>query len=201
MRALMGRLALSVLVGVALAGCSVTVSGVAAPASSGPALVAPTVDPVPAGGRFSDPKSRFTIAAPKGWKADTSGVQGTAVVFVAPTPVKTGTGTFSANINVLVVPSASDLAATVLAARQELRGFTGYAPTTDEDAVLYRGTAAHLLGGTFSDKTSGLPLRNLQLFAVHGGTTTVVTGTAPAQDWNTYASVFDAALRTLTVES
>jgi len=199
MRALMGRLALAMTLAAALVGCSVTVPGVAAPDVSARSLVAPTVDPVPPGDRFSDAKRRFTIAPPKGWTADTSGVQGTAVVFVAPEPVRTGTGSFSANINVVVVPSAADLTATIAAARQELHGFRGYASTADTDVVLFGGTLAHLLGGTFSDKASGLPLRNLQIFAVHDGSTTVVTGTAPASDWDSYEAVFEAALRTLTV--
>lgn len=192
---------LAAVVVLALAGCSAPVTGTpsAAPGPTGVGSAAPSVDPVPAGDRFSDAQGRFTIAPPKGWKADTSGTQRTAVVFVAPTPTRTATGSFSANINVLVVRSTADLPATVVGARKELRGLTGYTSTVDEDAVLFGGTPAHLLGGTFTDKGSGLPLRNLQLFAVQGGATTVVTGTAAAQGWDTYASVFDTALRTLTV--
>lgn len=206
MRAVVSRLLLSLatVVALALAGCSATVTGTptADPAAQGPANVdsaAPSVDPVPAGDRFSDAKGRFTIAPPKGWKADTSGAQRTAVVFLAPTPSRTGTGSFSANINVLVVSSNADLPSTVVGARNELRGLLGYSSTVDEDAALFGGTQAHLLGGTFTDKGSGLKLRNLQLFAVHDGSTTVVTGTAAAESWDTYASVFDMALRTLTV--
>lgn len=199
MRTVVSRLLLSLAVVVALGGCTVTVMGVAAPDPAAGQLVAPSVDPVPAGDRFSDAENRFTIAPPKGWKADTSGAQGTAVVFLAAAPTRSGDGSFSANINVLVVPSVADLPSIVLKARQELRGLTDYVATADEDAVLFGGTQAHLLGGTFTDKGSGLKLRNLQLFAVHGGSTTVVTGTAAAQGWEGSASVFDMALRTLTV--
>jgi len=183
----------------ALAACGTTVTGTPAPLPAPSGVAAPSVDPVPAGDRFSDAEGRFTIAPPKGWKADTSGAQNTAVVFVAPTPTRTAAGSFSANINVLVVPSNADLPATVVGARNELRGLTGYTSTVDEDAALFGGTQAHLLGGTFTDTKSGLELRNLQLFAVQGGSTTVVTGTAAAQGWDAYASVFDMALRTLTV--
>jgi len=196
MRTMVGRLALVLSMIALVGGCTVIVDGVAAP---GPVVAALTVDPVPPGDRFSDAEKRFTIAPPKGWKAETSGAQGTAVVFVAPTPTPADGGTFSANINVLVVPSTADLPSTVLGARQELRGLAGYTSTTDEDAALYGGTEAHVLGGTFTDKGSGLKLRNLQLFAVHDGSTTVVTGTAPQQGWGSYAAVFDTALRTLTV--
>ena len=197
------RLPLVTVLALALAACGTTVTGTPAPVpdtpGATPGATAPSVDPVPAGDRFSDAKGRFTIAPPKGWKADTSGAQNTAVVFVAPAPTSTAAGSFSANINVLVVPSSADLPATVVGARKELRGLTGYTSTVDEDATLFGGTQAHLLGGTFTDTKSGLQLRNLQLFAVRGGSTTVVTGTAAAQGWDAYASVFDMALRTLTV--
>lgn len=192
-------LSLATVVALALAGCSVAVTGTPGPDPAAQAVAAPSVDPVPAGDRFSDAGGRFTIAPPKGWKADTSGASRTAVVFVAPTPTRTGAGSFSANINVLVVSSNADLPATVVGARNELRGLADYTSTTDEDAALFGGPQAHLLGGTFTDKKSGLELRNLQLFAVQGGSTTVVTGTAAAQGWDTYATVFDTALRTLTV--
>ena len=193
-------LSLATVVALVLAGCSASVTGTAAPDPAAVGVPAPSVDPVPAGDRFSDAEGRFTIAPPKGWKADTSGAQGTAVVFVAPAPTRTNAGSFSANINVLVVPSNADLPSTVVGARNELRGLADYTSTADEDAALFGGTQAHLLGGTFTDKGSGLKLRNLQLFAVHGDATTVVTGTAAAQGWDAYAQVFDMALRTLTVD-
>jgi hypothetical protein len=183
----------------ALTGCAVAVTGEPAPDPAAQGVATPTVDPVPAGVRFSDAGGRFTIGPPKGWKADTGGAQGTAVVFLAPTPTRTAGGSFTANINVLVVPSEADLPATVVGARRELRGLPAYTSTADQDAALLGGTQAHLLGGTFTDKASGLTLRNLQLFAVSGGSTTVVTGTAAAQAWDAYAAVFDMALRTLTV--
>lgn len=188
-------LSLATVLALAAAGCSVAVTGT--PAAQG--VAAPGVDQVPAGDRYSDARGRFTIAPPAGWKADIGGSRGTAVVFVAPTPTRTGAGSFSANINVIVVPSKADLPSTVIGARNELRGLTGYTSTADERTALSGGTQAHLLGGTFTDKGSGLQLRNLQLFAVRGGSTTVVTGTAAAQGWDTYAPVFDTALRTLTV--
>jgi hypothetical protein len=205
MRVMTVRVALCVVAVVGLAGCTQTVIGVAAPdPAAAPRTVSSAVaagptTPPPLGAAFSDAQKRFTIAPPPGWKADTSGAQNTAVVFLDPTPTRSAQGDFSANINVLVVPSVAGLPATVVGAREELRGLTDYASDTDAAVSLADGTAAHLLGGTFTDKGSGMRLRNLQLFTVHGRSTTVVTGTAPAQGWSTYAPVFDASLRTLTV--
>ena len=178
-----------------LAGCTSTVTGVAAPepasASAAPGLS--TSAP------FADARNRFHIAPPAGWTADTTGAQGTAVVFRDPNPTAAGDRTFNANINVIVVPAAAALDATIDGARQELRGLPGYASTADEAAVLTDGTAAHLLGGTFTDSRSGAQLRNLQMFTVRGGSSVVATGTAPAASWTSFAGEFDAALRTLTV--
>jgi hypothetical protein len=185
--ALLGALAL-------LAGCTTTVSGIAAPDPAASAAAAPAQ----AGG-FSDARNRFRIAPPAGWTPDTSGGQNTAVVFRDPTPTRSGDLSFSANINVIVVPATADLDATIVGARQELSGLPGYASTDDEAAVLPDGTPAHLLGGTFTDPRSGAQLRNLQMFAVRGGSGVVATGTAPATSWASFAQPFDVALRTLTV--
>lgn len=191
MRTILVRSALSLVAVVVLAGCAVTVAGRAGPDPAAGAI------PVPAGGRYSDAGHRFRITPPPGWAADTSGAQGTAVVFRDPAPARAGA--FTANLNVLVVPAAAALDATVVGARQELRRLPGYTPVTDEAAVLADGAPAHLLGGTFTDRRAGPALRNLQLFTVHGGSTVVATGTAPAAGWDSFARVFDAALRTLTV--
>jgi hypothetical protein len=181
---------------VAMAGCTTTVSGIAAPDPAASSAAAPA--PAQVGG-FSDARNRFRIAPPAGWTADTGGGQGTAVVFRNPTPTRTGDLSFSANINVIVVPATADLDATIVGARQELSGLPGYASTDDEAVVLSDGTPAHLLGGTFTDARSGAQLRNLQMFAVRGGSGVVATGTAPATSWASFATPFDAALRTLTV--
>ena len=66
--------------------------------------------------------------------------------------------------------------------------------------MLADGSPAHLLGGRFSDP-AGFALRNLQLFAVHGDRTIVVTGTSPAETWDEYEPVFDSTLRTVTTRS
>ncbi len=178
---------------VVLAGCTSTVSGVAAPE---PAAAAPSAAP---GAPFADARNRFHIAQPAGWTADTTGAQGTAVVFRDPTPTTAGDHTFNANINVIVIPAAGELNATIDGARRELKGLPGYASTADEAAVLPDGTAAHLLGGTFTDSRSGAQLRNLQMFTVRDGSSVVATGTAPAASWASFSGEFDAALRTLTV--
>lgn len=184
----------------ALGGCTTTVGGVASPvpvaaSTAGPP---PTAAP-PAGGPFSDAGNRFRIAPPAGWSADTSGAQGTAVVFRDPAPTPAGDRRFDANINVIVVPAAAELDATIAGARQELRSLPGYSSTADEAAVLPDGTAARLLGGTFTDARSGAQLRNLQMFTVRGRSGVVATGTAPAASWALFAEPFDVALRTLTV--
>jgi hypothetical protein len=201
-RAVFGCLVALVLLG----GCTTTVSGVASavpPATSAAAPVPPAapvpspaaVPSAPAAGAFSDAGNRFTIVPPPGWVADTSGVQGTAVVFRAPT----AGGTFRANLNVIVVPATAELAATIQGARRELRTLPGYTATDDEPAALADGTPAHLLGGTFTDAGSGAPLRNLQIFTVRGRSGVVATGTAPAGSWPSFAEPVDTALRTLRV--
>ena len=197
MRAAAGCLVALVLLG----GCSSAVSGVASPipattSPATPSAAAPAPVPsAPAAGAFSDAGNRFTIAPPPGWAADTSGVQGTAVVFRAPT----AGGSFRANINVIVVPATAELAATIDGARRELRTLPGYTATEDEGTALADGTPAHLLGGTFTDAGSGAELRNLQIFTVRGRSGVVATGTAPAASWTSFAEPVDAALRSLRV--
>jgi hypothetical protein len=116
-----------------------------------------------------------------------------------PQPAGSAASRFGANINVLVVQSPADLPSTIAGARHELRGLSGYTPTADEPVTLHDGTPAHILGGTFVDSASGLSLRNVQLFTVHGGTAIVATGTSPADTWGSYQTVFDTSLRSLTV--
>lgn len=185
--------AVALATGLVLGACSTTVVGQAAPVA---AALAP---PQPAGEAFTDGTGRFRLVPPPGWTVDTTGTQGTAVRFVDPAAVTSTKKAFTANINVLVVRAGVDLPVTVVGARKELTGLTGYRSTTDEPVTLQGGRPAHLLGGTFTDRKSGFELRNLQLFAVEKGTTFVVNGTAPALTWSTYAPMFDGALRSLTV--
>lgn len=196
----------------ALAGCSVTVAGTptADRANAGPpASTSPSSTPqptsatpttAPTGSRFTDAAGRFAIVAPSGWRVDTSGSQGTAVIFLDRVPTPSAAGPFSSNINVLLGPAGgASLTAAVLVARQELRKLNEYSTTADESFVLGDGTEAQLLGGTFTDAASGSELRNLQLFTVYDDSTIVVTATALAAAWSRYDSTFEASLRTLTV--
>jgi len=195
-----GGLALVLVTGMTLAACSTTVAGVAAPErASGSTSAAPAS--APSGKPFDDAQGRFGLIPPAGWVVDDSGEQGTAALFLEPRSAATETRGFSANINVLVVPSPADLPAAVAGARQELTSLDGYASTTDESVVLRDGTPAHLLGGTFVDPGSGLALRNEQLFAVHNGSAIVATGTSLADTWGSYEPVLDTALRSLTVDA
>lgn len=189
--------ALILVAGMALAGCSVTVDGVAAPMRG--ATSSPPPAPAPTGDKFTDAKGRFGLAPPAGWTVDTSGAKGTAVVFLAPATADSAAEPFKANVNVLVVPSPADLPTTIAGARQELQGLTGYASTTDEVVTLQDGTPAHILGGTFVDPASGLALHNVQLFTVHRGAAIVATGTSPADAWGTYQAALETSLRSLTV--
>lgn len=192
-------LVLVLVTGMALAACS-TVAGVAAPEQvSGSSSATPAS--APSGKPFDDAQGRFGLTPPAGWVVDDSGDQGTAVLFLEPRSAGTETRGFSANINVLVVPSPADLPTAVAGARQELTGLDGYDSTTDESVVLPDGTPAHLLGGAFVDPGSGLVLRNEQLFAVHDGSAIVATGTALADSWESYEQVLDSALRSLTVDA
>ncbi|HEY4421335.1 MAG TPA: hypothetical protein VGN22_17555 [Pseudonocardia sp.] len=191
-------LALVLVTGMALAACSTTVAGVAAPERvSGSPSAAPAS--APSGKPFDDAQGRFGLTPPAGWVVDHSGEQATAALFLEPRSAATETRGFSANINVLVVPSPADLSDAVTGARQELTSLDGYASTIDESVVLRDGTPAHLLGGTFVDPGSGLALRNEQLFAMHDGSAIVATGTSLADYWESYEPVLDTALRSLTV--
>jgi hypothetical protein len=193
-------IALVLAAGTALAGCSVSVQGTAAPEPAA-AAAAPVSGPAPSGDVFADAQGRFGLAPPAGWAVDTSGAQGTAVVFMEPQPAGSAAERFGANINVLVAQSPADLPSTIAGARQELRGLRGYTPTADEAVTLHDGTPAHILGGTFVDSASGLSLRNVQLFTVHGGTAIVATGTSSADAWGSYETVFNTSLRSLTVRT
>jgi hypothetical protein len=183
---------------VSTAGCTVAVPG--APAADPAALARPAPSPRPPGAAFRDALSRFDVVPPPGWTVDTSGVQSTAVVFADPRVSESPGGRFRANINVIVLPAATDLPGIVTGARREVRSLAGYLPTADEPVTLPDGSAAHLLGGTYQDPDSGLALRNLQLMALHGSTeTVVVTGTALADTWDGYGPVFETSLRSLAV--
>ncbi len=182
-----------------LAGCTVSIAGTAVPDASAVRLQitdAPRTTETP---RFDDAAGRFTLVPPAGWTVDTSGAQGTSVVFRDPDPRSSGAGTFSANVHVLVSPADVDLATTVVGARRELSGLADYDPTTDEPVTLADGTPAYLFGGTFTEPRSGFELRNLQLLTVHASSMIVVTGTALLGTWSDYTATFDATLRTLTV--
>jgi hypothetical protein len=184
----------------AASGCTVVVPGTPAPAPS--ALgEAPAPPAGPAAGTFSDAQGRFGLVPPTGWTVDTSGARGTAAAFLAPESTGTTIGAFTANINVIVLPSSGALSATVSGARHQLTALKGYREARDEPLVLSDGTPAHLLGGTFDDPASGFALRNLQLFTVDGRSTIVVTGTALAETWDVYEPVFTSSLSTLTVAS
>jgi Probable lipoprotein LpqN len=189
--------ALAVAVGVA--GCTVAIPGT--PSADPSAVVArPAPPPRPPGEVFRDAEGRFDLVPPPGWTVDTTGAQNTVVIFADPRPSQSPSGRFRANINVILVPARGDLARIVTGARQEVRALGGYRTTQDEPVTLPDGSPAHLLGGTYSDPSSGLALRNVQVMAIRGGTeTVVVTGTALADTWTGYGSVFETSLRSLTV--
>lgn len=180
-----------------LAGCTATVAGSPA-AAPGPAPTTAAAPPSPAPGLlgtpYSDPQGRFTITPPKGWRAGTSGTAGIAALFSAPTR----SGSFTSGLSVYIVESALPLDVTVVGARAELPGLTGYASTTDEPVTLTDRTPAHLLGGTYRDLGRGLDLRNLQLFTVHAGKAFAVTATALGADWPELEPQLRAALVSVT---
>ena len=194
-----------VVAGLALTGCTVQVPGSGTPSPAAAVAPVPSSDPLAppdaAGDRFVDSQGRFGLVPPSGWTVDTSGMQGTAVVFLDPQPSSSVAGRFSSNINILVVQSGGDLENTVLGARQELAGLTDYAPMVDEPVTLVDGTPAHMLGCSFTDPGTGLTLRNIQLFTVHGGMAIVATGTSLRDVWSGYEQTFQTSLRTLTVVS
>jgi hypothetical protein len=189
-----------------LVGCSNEVSGATTPSptAAAPTSVAPTTTSsppptLPVAEPFVDPAGRFRLVPPLGWNADTSGAQGTALILVDPVPSVTASGRLNATVTVLAVESPADLPTTMAGARQDLRQLPEYQPATDEPVTLSDGTAAHMLGGTFRDPVSGLPLRNIQLFTVHNGVTIVVTGLALPELWGGFEPVFQSCLRSLTV--
>lgn len=193
------HVAVAVLAGCLLAGCSVSVAGTALPDSSSAARQVTNAPRVPAGPRFDDAAGRFTLVPPADWTVDTSGAQGTSVVFRDPELTSSEVGVFSANVHVRVEAADADMATTIGTSRQELLGLADYDSTVDEPFTLADGTPAYMFGGTFTDRASDFRLRNLQLLAVSGGSMIVVTGTALVGTWSDYASTFDATLRTLTV--
>jgi hypothetical protein len=181
----------------ATAGCAVPVAGT--PRADPAAVARPAPAPRPPGPEFRDAGGRFGLVPPAGWTVDTSGRQSTAVVFVDPRPTEAAGERFRTNINVIVLPARADLPGTLAAAREEVRALSDYRSTADEPATLSDGSPAHVLGGTYVDPRSGLALRNVQLLAVHGAETVVVTGTTLAQAWPGRGPVLEASLRSLTV--
>lgn len=199
MRFAVVTVAVTVLLGGVLSGCTVSVAGHAV-ADVGAVAVAPTAAQDPGTGAFGDPEGRFGLVPPSGWVVDTSGASGTAALFLDPKPTSSAAGSFTANINVLIVPTATELVDTVRHAQQEVSSVPGYLPVEDEPFGLADGSAGHLIGGRFSNP-AGFALRNVQLLTVHGDRTIVVTGTALDETWGEYASVFDSTLRTVTAGS
>lgn len=195
-----------VLVGVlVLGGCASAVSGTPAPVADTQAAQAPHRVPAPPaqGTKFADAKGRFALVPPANWKADASGANDLAVRFDSPTAVPAPKGPpFAPSINVRVVPSAYDLNAIVVGSRAELKRLaTGYQAKADQPDTLPDGTPAHELGGSYLDPASGLTLRNLQLFAVRGGSVYVVTGTGLADGWDALEKELDSSVRSLTITS
>ncbi|WP_232660672.1 DUF1795 domain-containing protein [Pseudonocardia sp. TRM90224] len=178
-------------------GCSAAVTGSAAPDPV--ALTTPAPFPTPTGDEYADPDGRFRLVPPPGWVVDTSGQQETAVRFVDPEPTLTPAGPKAANVNVFVVAAGIDLTKTVLGTRRELGGVPGYKRLVDEPATLHDGTPAHVFGGTFTDRQSGVELRNVQVYAVRDGTTIVATGTAPSESWSSYEATFTTIVHSLSV--
>ncbi|MEJ3652372.1 hypothetical protein WEH80_05155 [Actinomycetes bacterium KLBMP 9759] len=187
----------ALLLAVLASGCSATVAGSAVPDPV--ALTTPAPFPAPVGEAYTDPDGRFRLVPPPDWVVDTSGQQETAVRFVDPEPTLTTAGPKAANVNVYVVAAGIDLTKTVLGTRRELGGVPGYERLVDEPATLHDGTPAHVFGGTFTDRQSGVELRNLQVYAVRGGTTIVATGTAPAESWSSYEATFTTTVHSLSV--
>lgn len=178
-----------------LGGCTVSVAG---HPTADPGALPATVAPAAPAGSYGDPAGRFTLVPPPSWVVDTSGASGTAALFLNPRPNTSAAGEFTANVNVLIVPTTAVLPDTVANARQEVASVRGYTSMQDEPFQLADGTPAHLLGGRFTDP-SGYALRNVQLVAVRGDRAVVVTGTALADSWDEYAGAFDASLHTITV--
>lgn len=193
-----------VLVGaLVLGGCATAVSGTPAPAAdTQPAQVPRRVPAPPAQGtKFADAKGRFTIVPPASWKTDTSGGNDLAVRFDSPTTTPAPKGPpFAPSVNVRVVTTPHDLNGIVVGSRAELKRLAaGYEAKTDQPDALPDGTPAHELGGSFLDPASGLTLRNVQLFAVRGGSVYVVTGTALAAGWDAIEKELDSSVRSLTI--
>ncbi len=199
MRSLVAVLLAAAVGGAALiSGCSSVVAGTASPEGGTACTVAAgPAGPLPPDDAFADGRGRFRLAPPRGWTADTSGAQGTAVIFLEPGTAGSAAGAFTSNINILVLPAAADLPATVIGARRELRDLAGYSATADRSCLLHDGTPAHLLGGTFDDPGTGVALRNLQLVVVAGASTVVVTGTSPTERWDAYETAFATSLQSL----
>ena len=103
--------AFALLTGAVLSGCASEVPG--NPVAEPGVVAGPAAAPAPAPGGFVDPQGRFGLVPPAGWVVDTSGASGTAALFLDPKPTPSDAGNFTANINVLIVPTAGPLPATV----------------------------------------------------------------------------------------
>ncbi|WP_214405963.1 hypothetical protein [Pseudonocardia lacus] len=170
----------------ALAGCATAVAGEPAPAG-------------PSDATYTDPRGRFALALPPGWRPD-PGHPGPGSVFLdGPAVADPVARLTSPAIEVRVLDWPGDLG----------RAVDTFRPTTgapgpaafDEPVTLPDGTPAHLFGDTVPDGLGpGFDRRELQVYAVAGGRLVTVTARGETGEWDGYGTAaFDAALRSLTL--
>ena len=160
--------------------------------------VSPSPSPVPLGQPHYDSRDDFELRPPDGWAVDESGTHGARIIFHSTTPDLHEETPFNANINVVIVPAQGDALDDIVAASKEQLALT-FADFSllGETFLIIDQLEARGFEYTFTQ--GALPLRIIQIVAVHEDKIYVVSATALGVAWDKYEGAFDASLRSFRI--
>lgn len=143
---------------------------------------------------YTDPKYGFNITGPEGWKIDKSGKQRTSVIFYAPRSEKN----FRPNLTVTVQNIGKATLADYLEASKRAAAKLPEGKLDRQDEIMLGGQKGAYLRYSYVDK--GLVLRSVTFFVVVNEKAYVITGTAPAETYDSYRTLFLTAARSFTLK-
>jgi hypothetical protein len=144
-------------------------------------------------GTYTDTKNGFSISGPEGWRTDRSGRQRTSVIFLAPKVDKN----FRPNLTVTVQNIGKATLADYIEASKQAAAKLPGGKLDKQDEIMLGGQKGAYLRYSYSD--GGLALRSVAFFVVVNEKAYVITGTAPAETYETYRLAFLNAARSFAL--
>lgn len=177
-----------------------------------PLVAPPTAVPSPTPSPTPTPHVHpegFSITPPLGWVVGTASDPTVKAGYLNPVADTEGEASVAAFVIVTVKSAPSTLLdAAVRRARRDFSTLPQFTLVDDVQTQTTRGEPAHILGGTYRQKSSAdqvefQTFRSKSLILVKGGKTYIVTGTALASAWEhgQYNALFDSVLTSLVVSS